>query len=304
MYNAEVKEQFLNAIERSATLSNLYTLFSKTEETEKELDTDLALISREQTISMIEQFGYRQYSTVADTISNIKRYRKWYSETIDNSLRYHSINIEMEDVDLSDNYKKVMIQSTDEIIHSKYPDPETGDPIIPILIFAFYGMSLKDMVELESDNVFISGANTRVILGDNRVIVINDLNVAKALLRYQQCEFGYKRGAKIRKIETSKFFYRIPSRKTDTTWDVDRMRKYVTDGRKKYYADDYGENSYMSLKTVELSGRLNRIVHALISGTSIEDAVAMEYPGEKTRSVKFRVLRCSAACYQRAFNIE
>lgn len=303
MYDEELKEKFLSLNNNSIARRNFEGMFRRTERYENEIAKELALFSKEETVSMLSSMSYKQYYSIDDEIRRIKRYKKWYSKETGHDFFMSEMDFSIEDIDLSQYFRRSMAESLDKLLLDCHEDdPANGSLMQPLIVLLYYGMSLSEILDLRNDDVKIYG-KFAMIECKKRKFGIENTNAVNSLDKYKNCRGG--RNAKGIELKVTrngdKFLYKMSGPGSSLPWRDTSLRAYVNNRRQRLSPSQYSDE-YLSIRAVKAMGEYHRAMELLDDGYTIEKVAAKIFEGQNYRKTDIVILERSVKAYRKAFD--
>lgn len=189
MYNQEIKERFLAEFTARKNEKSCRSKFEAMGQHETLLDKDFAEMSAEEAISAMKYVRTGTYGSAFALISQVRAYVKWCSE----NKVFQNVNAELgsltvDDVDISDNLRKLLFKDEDELIKElrKVRPFDDGYYDVIVMIFAWLGISQDQGMSIKVDAVNLDNMTVRV---DSKIVMFSD-NLRDILRTYSRTKTG------------------------------------------------------------------------------------------------------------------
>ena len=194
MYNAEVKERFLNTVEDESNAKTIRNHLGKFSKVESIAEKDIAQMDFNEAIVAAQKIHARSKSTLKNVLASTRKYVFWCIENgVFPDCGKGFSDITTKDVECVD--PDVFILSENDLISSmrKACDFSECSPGVPYLLFTWLGMDKKDIIELKDSQVDLE---KRVVYGRNGELLIRDFseNIRDILEDYRNCKVTYMYG--------------------------------------------------------------------------------------------------------------
>lgn len=302
MYNEEVKYRFLETRknEGDPTVNRKEMALEALEEQEAALGKDFGAMTREEMIHSIAEVS-SSYGGLLLRMKYLRDYLRWYDENV-SPISYKDANFEWSDIDLTESFRRKLIHSVDQIVAdwNDYP-AYNGDYPQPLFIVVWYGLDLKQALELKDSDVVDEGERF-VIHYNGREVVVDDPSAIRVLRYYQ----SWHEDQEWYRSKTDRFFYRrIRHGATDkckpqvaTNVSI-RMTNLKNQKDGKYIFDRYAANN------VKIAGMCYHVIKLQNAGATKEEIEDLEkfYGFYSPQSLRTGIIRRSIECYRKAFNL-
>ena len=157
MYNAEIKEQYLNTRQPDVRV-RLAQIFSQVSDLiEQPRNRDVAEMSIEELRHAFEVFEFIDVGAARPVLYALQTYNRWAHSTSQPFTFTDALEVfdERTDVDYTVGIRKYILPSPEALVSAVtrlYPIDE-GYEVLPALIFAWLGVSVADCIRLKSDAV-------------------------------------------------------------------------------------------------------------------------------------------------------
>ena len=293
MYNENIKEKYVSQIVNKETRTKSIEILDRIEEN---ADRDIATMTKEGVISVLESLEYTSYKTLITEISYINSYLKWYRINI-NELDPTLIDgLSFQDVDLTDIVKRAYFSCLEEITQSTSTwFVKEGYFVEPIAYLLWSGIKLGDILDLKNTDLSFSNGVVCICV-NNEIIEINNSTIVDSLFTYSKVVCG-DRGHRLGIVYANDLGYFIKNfapmgkkyvskrvSSADVSIKYARCNNQLGKGFKK-----------LSTTNIFMSGKLYRVREDERRGMSLRDAIRKEFG--KIEGETLRIYEC----YKRAF---
>lgn len=305
MYNEAIKQNFLESIQNNGT--KLYaksTLDRSGAFFESEYGKDIVEMSSKEMIDGLAQMHLLNYASVRSVLSIIKRYAAWYNSNIKNISLDEIMSITATKVDLSQSLREEIIKDEAELRATmSFLSASEGYFEVPIMLLAWSGLTLKEILELKNEDVVVRG-NTVFAQTGRKTTRINSDYIVDTIKEYKAVRSSTRPHRGDWEVYPDDIGYFI---KNMIVKDSKFSGKRISAGNVRNRIDVYGAtlpDGYKKITpdNVLLSGRLHRILESEIATGTISPEVVVNEMG-----IKMSLLNDYVALYnmyKKAFSIK
>lgn len=274
MYNADIKERFLQS--ESKNLRYTQEGFRKAEPFETEHGKDLAEMTKEEAVTMMNSIGIIEDSSIRSTLTAFKNYVIWCEENhVFTTIGRGFAVLKPTDIDISESIKAGLFQNDFDFLTTLrtlrafdegYPEP-------PVLCLAWLGLKIKEILALQDGDV---NMETRTISINGNAIACGFSDaIAQVLQEFIDCkvsERDHKTGWRqvIKDYSTDYFLKRmLPKGSRDFGKPIGYSQIAAALSRLNAKLIDAGKPPRLKFENVWNSGRYYQMWEAEQSGVDI-----------------------------------
>lgn len=192
MYNQEIKERFLSEYDGGHKNSALLH-FEAISEHEELCGKDLSEMQTHEAVEALQHINIKTYKTAFGVLSFVRSYVKW----CDTNSIFKNPNIELasltvDDIDISDELKKVLFCSEDELIRelNTIRPFDEGYPEAIVTLLTWIGIKQNDIASIRISDVNLEKQRVYV-KADDLFISFSD-KIAEIFRIYEKTKVGYR----------------------------------------------------------------------------------------------------------------
>lgn len=210
LYNEDIKLGYIEEIPDDKNAKRKRALLSSIANYEEQIGKDLGEMNKEEILTALGQCGASSYNALIAKCQYARQYLAWYSVNV-RPLPIQQTYFSWEEVDLAPRWKYEMIKSPEDIVSDWHGFPPSyGDYVQPLFILCWHGISFKEALTINNDDVILQG-KTVVIVRDGEITKITDPTSVKVLTEYKNYEGHTLGNLTYVPLRTDKYFYKTKS---------------------------------------------------------------------------------------------
>lgn len=311
MYNAEIKNEFLDTRSSDANRKTASCILASYEKIESDIyHKDLGEFSAEEIINAMNAVGYASRKRVADVLRILRGYKKWYS--LKNGLDADSWDgIASEKIKIEDALKEEFVESILVLNDLTAEVPiDQCEMAYPLMYMLWYGITVEEAIELNKEDVGISESKIAIFTERLGKTVVDNPKAVEVVRNYANTDEIVRMkptAQKYYKEYTGKFFCKIFTE--NTTQTKKPITKAYMNSTWCSFRDRYelnGNPKLPSINGVLTSGRMYRMSveeneKGSVSDEFIKKEFDFRYAKELSNKKMINDVRRQYKAYKEAF---
>ena len=313
MYNQEIKERFLREqYDMSSGGRSYIAVFQRIEPMEIHFGKDIAEMDFDEANRTLLSDKVYSLTAIDAQKSVLKQYVKWCRDNfIFENIPGGVLKVKITIDDVTHAVSQKLFRDESDLLYSikKVRSFDEGNPEIAVVILAWLGLELEQILELQDSQVDLE--NGKIFATDGSILVSEISQQLRDILQmYARCESAERMNGttkyEVIKDRSYPNFIKCMRSRTSTQMGRRLELKAVREMFNRISRDyvELGYESRFAYTNVLSSGRLNRLLQMELSGVDILDSknaavVEAVFNGNK----KYRSIKWSYESYKKAFNL-